>query len=108
MWHSSSRESNELGSDNTSGGEGSGWQEVADGNHIQARTTFQYNEVHGPKRAPSQDAHTHTHTHTSVFFTVQLVNEFVKQTNNYATNFLQAHTDLPHKSRARKWKNVTV
>jgi len=41
-------------------------------------------------------------------FTVQLLIEFVKQTNNYARNFLQAHTDLPPNSRARKWKNIIV
>ena len=47
VWRSSSRESDE--SDSTSGNEGSGWQEVTDGSHIQTQTTFQYNELHGPK-----------------------------------------------------------
>jgi hypothetical protein len=114
VWCSSSCESDELESDGTSGSEGSGWQEVADGNHIQAQTTFQYNEMHGPKHAPSQDACVRAHTHPPavlyfrMFLTVQLLNEFVKQINNYARNFLQAHTDLPPNSRTRKWKNVTV
>jgi len=56
VWHSSSRESDESESDSTSGSEGSGWQEVADDSHIQVQITFQYNEMHGPKHAPSPDA----------------------------------------------------
>ena len=99
VWRSSSRESDE--SDSTSGNEGSGWQEVTDGSHIQTQTTFQYNEMHAPSQDPPPVLY------FCMFFTVQLQNEFVKQTNNYARNFLQAHTDLPPNSRARKWKNVT-
>ena len=88
MWRSSSCESDSSGSDNTSDGEGSGWQEVADGSHIRAQTTYQYNEVHGPKHAPSQGVPLSQVLYFYMFFTVQLLNEFVKQTNNYDANFL--------------------
>lgn len=45
--------------------------------------------------------------HISVCFTEQqLLNKFVRQNNNYAKIFLQAHKDPPPNLRARNWKNV--
>jgi hypothetical protein len=78
VWRSSC-ESDESESHSTCGSEGSGWQEVADGSHIQAQITFQYNEMHGPKHAPSQDApHPPPVLYFCMFFTVHLLNELVK------------------------------
>jgi hypothetical protein len=56
VWHSSSHESDKSDSESTSDGEGSGWQAVTDGSHIQAQTTSQYNGMHGLKHAPAQAA----------------------------------------------------
>lgn len=78
-------DSDELECYITSGGEGSDWQKVADGNDIQTQATFQYNELQGPKHTPPQDT---TPSDISVCFTVQqLLNKFVRQNNNYVKYF---------------------
>jgi hypothetical protein len=95
VWRSSSRESDKSEPESTSDGEGSGvarsrrWQSYSGPNHF---------PMHPPPPV----------LYFCMVFTVQLLIEFVKQTNNYARNFLQAYTDLPPNSRARKWKNIIV
>jgi hypothetical protein len=94
VWRSLSRESDKSESESTSDGEGSGWQGVA-----------QMAVIFRPKPLPEAPP---PMLYFYMVFTVQLLSEFVKQTNNYARNFLQAHTDLPPNTRARKWKNIIV
>ena len=57
------------------------WKEITDGDETKTHN-FKYSELQGPKHAPPQGAPPLSYFY--MFFTVQLLQEIVVQTNNYA------------------------
>ena len=93
--------SDESESDTASGD----WKEITDGDDTKTHN-LKYSELQGPKHAPPQGASPLSYFY--MFFTVQLLQEIVVQTNNYARQFHLNHMVLSPHSRARKWKDLTL
>ena len=66
-----------------------------------------FNQNSGPQNIP--DNCQHPVDYFLLFFTIELLNTLVTQTNNYAKKFIDEKlATLKHKSMVRHWKDVTV
>lgn len=84
----------------------SDWEEIDDGEDVGYVNSFNFGEQSGPKHCPPQNSS--PIEYFNLFFSLALLETFVRETNRFAHQFLNSSTEISPQSRLPDWTNVTV